>query len=179
MAENLVVVRVYNPDAEAKATVKELQRSGFAMNKLSIVGKDYHREERVIGGHDNAADHMKTWGELARSWGDLPSMLLGSGFYFIPGVGPVIVFGPLVSWIVRALENAVMAGELSALGAGLYGIGIPKHSIMEYETAVKFGKFIVIAHSTADDIAKANLVLERPSSAHIDSLFRGEPRQRA
>jgi hypothetical protein len=49
--------------------------------------------------------------------------------------GPVIVFGPLVSWIVRALEGAVMVGGLSALGAGLHSIGIPKNNILEYETA--------------------------------------------
>jgi hypothetical protein len=42
MAENNAVVRVYDPHTETELTIKELQRSGFDMNKLSIVGKDYH-----------------------------------------------------------------------------------------------------------------------------------------
>jgi hypothetical protein len=66
------------------------------------------------------------------------------------GLCPVIVFGPLVSWIVRALEGAVMVGGLSALGAGLHSIGIPKNNIMEYETAVKPDKFLVIAYGRPD-----------------------------
>jgi hypothetical protein len=151
------VVRVYDPHAETNATLQDLESSGFAMNQLSIVGRDYHSDKPVIGGYHNAGDRMKTWGELANSWGGLPGLLLGSGFYFIPAIGPVIVFGPLVSSIVRALKVAVFPDELSALGAGLHSIGVPKHSIMEYETAIKFDKFIIIAHGTPDDLANAKI----------------------
>jgi len=128
MAENNAVVRVYDPHTETELTVKELQRSGFDMNKLSIVGKDYHTEERVIG-YYNAGDRMQVWGEMASFWGGLSGLLFGSGFFIIRGIGPVIVFGPLVSWIIRALEGAATVGEISALGAGLRSIGIPKDSI--------------------------------------------------
>lgn len=148
------------------------------MNQLSIVGKDYHTEERVIGYH-NAADRMKVWGEVRIFCGGLSGLLMGSAFYFIPGIGPVIVFGPLVSWIVRALEGAVMTGELSALGAGLHSIGKPKHSIMEYETALKYDKFIVIAHGTPDDMPKAKSVLESSGAAQIVPILRAEIRQLA
>jgi hypothetical protein len=61
------------------------------------------------------------------------------------------VFGPLVGWIVGALEGAVVVGGLSALGAGLYSIGIPKDSIVEYETALKSDKFLVLAYGAADE----------------------------
>jgi hypothetical protein len=104
MAENNAVVRVYDPHAEAQATIKELRRSGFDMNRLSIVGKDYHTAERPIRYH-NAGARMRVWDQLGDFWGGLSGLLLGSAFYSIPGIGPVIVFGPLVSWIVRALEG--------------------------------------------------------------------------
>jgi len=55
MSEHNAVVGVYNSHPEAEAAVKALQRSGFDMQKLSIVGKDYHTEEHVIG-YDNAGD---------------------------------------------------------------------------------------------------------------------------
>jgi hypothetical protein len=48
-----------------------------------------------------------------------------------------MVFGPLVSWIIGALEGAAVVGGLSALGAGLYSLGIPKNSVVEYEKALK------------------------------------------
>ena len=153
MAENNAVVRVYDSHAEVEATIKELQSSGFDMNRLSIVGKDYHTAEGVIT-YDNADDRMKVWCQFGDFWGGLSGLLLGSAFYFIPGIGPVIVFGPLVSWIVRALEGAVMVGELSVLGAGLHSTGISKNNIIQYEAALNSDKFIVIAHGAPNDLAE-------------------------
>jgi hypothetical protein len=57
MAENSAVVGIYKSHTGAEASIKELQRSGFDMKKLSIVGKDYHTEEHVIG-YYNAGDRM-------------------------------------------------------------------------------------------------------------------------
>lgn len=166
MAKNNAVVGVYNSHTEAEAAVKELQRSGFDMQKLSIVGKDYHTEEHVIG-YYNAGDRMKFWGKLGAFWGGFWGLLFGSALFLIPGIGPVVVFGPLVSWIVGALEGAVMVGGLSALGAGLYSIGIPKDSIMKYETALKSDKFLIIAHGTAAEVATAKSILETTGAAQV------------
>ena len=166
MAENNAVVGIYNSHTEAEASIKELQRSGFDMKKLSIVGKDYQTEEHVIGFY-NAGDRMKFWGKQGAFWGGFWGLLFGSALFLIPGIGPVVVFGPLVSWIVGALEGAVMVGGLSALGAGLYSIGIPKDSIMEYETALKAAKFLVIAHGTAAEMATAKSVLEATGAAQV------------
>ena len=80
-------------------------------------------------------------------------MLFGAAFFAIPGIGPVLVAGPLVAWIIGALEGAVVVGGLSALGAGLYSIGIPKDSVVKYEAALKSDKFILLAHGTAAEVA--------------------------
>ena len=166
MSKNNAVVGVYDSHSKAEASIKELQRSGFDMKKLSIVGKDYHTEEHVIG-YYNAGDRMKVWGKLGAFWGGLWGMLFGWAFFLIPGIGPIMVFGPLVGWIVAALEGAVVVGGLSALGAGLYSIGMPKDSIVKYETALKSDKFLVIAHGTADEVAKAKSILETTGAAEI------------
>ncbi len=42
MSETNAVVAIYETHSQAEAALKELQRSGFEMKKLSIVGKDYH-----------------------------------------------------------------------------------------------------------------------------------------
>ena len=84
MAENNPVVGAYNSHTEADASLKELQRSGFDMKKLSIVGKDYHTEEHVIG-YYNTGDRMKVWDKLGAFWG----LLFGSAFFFIAGIVPL------------------------------------------------------------------------------------------
>lgn len=152
------VVAIYDTHAEAEKAVRELQKSGFDMQKLSIVGKEYHTEEDVIG-YYNAGDRMKVWGKTGAFWGGFWSLMFGSAFFMIPGIGPLLAAGPVVGWIIGALEGAVVVGGLSALGAGLYSIGIPKDSIIEYETHIKSGKFVVIAHGLPDEVTKAKTSL--------------------
>jgi uncharacterized membrane protein len=159
MSTKSSVVAVYDAHSKAEAAVKELQKSGFNMKNLSIVGKDYHSEEHVIG-YYNAGNRMAFWGKLGAFWGGLFGLLFGSAFFFIPGIGPLVVFGPLVSWIVGALEGAAVVGGLSALGAGLYSIGIPKDSIIKYETALRANKFLVIAHGTPEQVTNAHRILD-------------------
>ncbi len=148
------VVAIYDTHSQAEEAVKDLQRSGYDMKKLSIVGKDYHTDEHVVG-YYNAGDRMMYWGKMGAFWGGFWGLLFGSAFFAIPGVGPVLVAGPLVAWIVGALEGAVVVGGLTAVGAGLYSIGIPKDSIVKYESALKADKFIVLAHGTAAEVTKA------------------------
>ena len=136
------------------------------MKKLSIVGKDYHTEEDVVG-YYNTGDRMKKWGKLGAFWGAFWGILFGSAFFIIPGIGPIVVGGPLVASIVGGLEGAVAVGGLSALGAGLFSIGIPKDSVIKYETAIKSDKYLVIAHGTADEVKKAQGILKANSNADV------------
>jgi hypothetical protein len=165
-AENTAVVGIYSSHTAAEASIKALQGSGFDMKKLSIVGKDYHTEEHVVG-YYNTGDRMKVWGKLGAFWGGLWGLLFGSAMFFVPGIGPLLVFGPLVAWIVGVLEGAVVVGGLSALGAALYGIGIPKDSIMQYETALKSDQFLVIAHGTTDEVMRARQILETTGAVSV------------
>ena len=159
MKKSDLAVAVYNTHTEAEEAVKELETAGFDMKKLSIMGKDYHSEEHVVG-YYNAGDRMKAWGKLGAFWGGLWGMLFGAAFFVIPGIGPIVVAGPFVGWLVGALEGAVVVGGLSALGAGLFSIGIPKDSVIRYETALKADKFLLVAHGTSDEVAKATDIIK-------------------
>ena len=81
MAENNAVVGIYSSHTAAEASIRELQRSGFDMKKLSIVGKDYHTEEHVVG-YYNVGDRMKVWGKLGAFWGGFWGFLFGSAMFF-------------------------------------------------------------------------------------------------
>lgn len=163
--DNSVVV-IYKSHAEAETAVKELQHSGFDMKKLSIVGRDYHTDEDVIG-YYNAGDRMKYWGKAGAFWGGIWGMLFGSAFFLVPGVGPLLVAGPLVNMIVAALQGAVVAGGLSAIGAGLYSLGIPRDSVLQYETALKTGKFVVIVHGNAAEATHAREIINRTNPEEL------------
>ena len=158
MTDTNAVIAVYDNHLAAEEAVKELQKSGFDMKKLSVVGKDYHTDEQVVG-YYNAGDRMKYWGKQGAFWGGFWGLLFGAAFFWVPAIGPVLVGGPLEASIVAGLENAVVVGGLSAIGAGLYSIGIPKDSIVTYETAIKAGQYVVVAHGTAAEAAEARRIL--------------------
>ena len=164
------VVAVYTTHTEADQAVKELQRGGVDMHKLSIVGKGYHTDEHAVG-YYNAGDRMKYWGKVGAFWGSFWGLLFGSAFFMIPGLGPILAAGPIVAYIVGALESAVVVGGVSALGAGLYSMGIPKDSIVKYEAALRSDQFLLIAHGTAAEVAKAKDIIEttRPAQFSLHS----------
>ena len=167
------VVAVYKLHTEAEAAINELNKSGFDMKKLSIIGRDYHTDEHVIG-YYNAGDRMQYWGKLGALWGGFWGLLFGSAFFFVPGVGPLLFAGPIVTYIIGALEGALVVGSLSVLGAGLYSMGIPKNSIIQYETAVKNGKYVLIAHGSDMETIHAREILKRTDH---DSLEDHQPKR--
>jgi hypothetical protein len=159
-SNNNSLVGVFDTHGKAESAVKALEQSGLPMKQLSIVGKDYHTEEHVVG-YYNAGDRMAYWGKFGAFWGGLWGMLFGAAFFWVPGIGPVLVGGPLVSAIVGALEGAAMVGGLSAVGAGLYSIGIPKDSVLRYETALRADKFLLLVRGTAEEVAKAREIMDQ------------------
>jgi uncharacterized membrane protein len=170
MTRQDAVVAIYDTHVGAEEAVKKLQGKGIDMRTLSIIGKDSHTDEHVVG-YYNTGDRMKYWGKIGAFWGGFWGLLFGSAFFAIPGIGPVLAAGPIVAWIVAALESAAVVGGMSAIGAGLYSIGIPKDSIVQYETAIKTDKFVVMVHGSASEVEKAREVLEstRPLSVTVHS----------
>jgi hypothetical protein len=115
---------------------------------------------------------MMYWGKAGALWGGFWSLLFGSAFFAIPGLGPVLVAGPLTMWIVGALESAAVVGGVSALGAALMSIGIPNNSVLKYETELKNGKLLLVVHGTPDEVEQAKGVLQ---SANVTTTVHGEP----
>lgn len=167
MPDNNIVVAVYDAHTEAEQSVKELQKAGFDMKKLSIVAKNPHAEEQVVGFY-NTGDRMKHWGKAGAFWGGIWGLLFGAAFFAIPGLGPVLVAGPLVALIVGALENAALVGGVSAIGAGLFSLGIPKDSVLKYDIALKTDQYLLLVHGTADEAVRAHEILK---GTHPAGLF--------
>lgn len=159
MSEQNSVVAVYASHEAAEEAVKTLQHAGIDMRTLSIIGKDTHMDEQVVGYYNNG-ERMKRWGKNGALWGGFWGLLFGSAFFAIPGIGPVLVAGPAVMWIVGALEGAVLVGGLSAIGAGLVGLGIPKDSVLEYEVALKTDQYLLLVHGSLADVEKARSIVE-------------------
>lgn len=165
------IVAVYATHEQAERAVKELQEGGVDMKSLSIAAKDTHTDEHVVG-HYTTGDRMKYWGKMGAFWGGFWGLLFGSAMFAIPGLGQILVAGPLVAWIIAGLEGAVVVGGVSALGAGLMSVGVPKNSVIQYEAALKSDKFLLVVHGSPETVATAKGIIARTS--HISYTCHGE-----
>jgi hypothetical protein len=167
MADNSVLIAVFDSHDKVEAAVRALGQAGFDMKKLSVVGKDYHTEEKVVGFY-NAGDRVKFWGKLGAFWGGLFGILFSAAFLVIPVFGHLIVLGPLASMLVSGAYGAAVTGGLTALGAALYSIGIPKDSVVNYESALKADKFLLLVHGTPEEAARAEQLLGTQGAASVE-----------
>lgn len=153
-----IAVAVYELHSQAESAVKALHKAGFDMTKVSIVGKDYETEQHVTG-FLNVGDRAMIFAKYGAIWGGLMGILFGSAMMFIPIVGHVIVLGPLAATLISGVRGAVVVGGVSALVGGLMSIGIPKDSVLRYETALKANKFMLVIHGDATEIMRARELL--------------------
>jgi hypothetical protein len=162
------LIAVFANHRLAETAVKKVADSGFDMKQLSIVGQGYHTEETVIGFY-NTGDRIRFWGKRGAFWGGLWGLFFGGIFLMVPVVGQVMVLGYLATVVASAIEGAVVVGGLSVLGAALYSIGVPKDSVIRYETALRADEFLVTAHGTTEELARARAILvdTNPSSLEL------------
>lgn len=169
MTRENAIIAIYETHNQAEDTIKELQRSGFDMHKLSILGKGYHSEEYPIGFY-TTGDRMKTWGGVGAFWGGLWGLLFGAAFFWIPGIGPIAAAGPIVHLLAGALEGAALVGGLSALGAALASLGVPRKSVVKYETELKADKYLVIAHGNDKETERAREIMNRHQATGMEAV---------
>src|SRR5207253_6326342 len=93
-------------------------------------------------------------------------LLAGIGTLAIPGLGPLIAAGPLVS----ALAGAGAGGAVGGLIGAMVGMGIPEYEAKRYEGRVKEGGILMSVHcDNSDWTKKAKDILEQTGAENISS----------
>jgi hypothetical protein len=163
------IIAVYDTHQATEDGVRELQKVGFNMAKLSIVGKEYYTEEHIVG-YYNAGNRMKYWGQMGAFWGGVCGMLAGAAFFVLPGMGPMLIAGPLAAGIADTLDKEP-SGDLSVLGTCLFSLGVPKENILRYEWNLRKDKVLLVAHGTAKVLMDAKEILHRTRPVEINVHF--------
>lgn len=158
-------VAVFSTHDLAEAAVKRLNDAGYDMRNLSIIGQDYQTEERPIG-FFNTEDRMWSWGKNGAFWGTIWGLMFGSAFMILPGIGHVMFAG----YIIGALQGAFIGGSFGIIGGALASLGVPENTLVEYETALKAGSFLVLAHGTEAEVQRAKALLGSTDASRVDSF---------
>ncbi len=160
-AESLVVgpgVRTRNAavmavetEGEARLAVAKLRKAGIDPGALSVLARDRRPAHRAAAYYASSGP-AQVWGEGSAFWNEMWSALPGWAVLTIPGWGALLAAGAFGAWLVNALENSGVFGELSAVEAVLYSLGLEKAEAGRYEEALGSGKILLIAHGAAEEV---------------------------
>ncbi len=104
-----IAIARYANHTLAENAVKSLAQAGFDMTQLSVIGRGYHTEDKVIGFY-NSLGRIQFWGRYGAFWGALWGLFSGGIFITIPAIGPIVALGAISSVILSSLEGALIGG---------------------------------------------------------------------
>jgi hypothetical protein len=144
-----------NPD-HSRVLVEELLKQDFPMDQVSILHKAGGMGDDVLGiAYTNEKERFKVWGEHGALWGSLGGLIAGAtGLLLLPGIGPVLIAGPIIDVIAGASVGAglMTAGAaVTHLTIALHRLGIPDDKLQILHQAVMDGKTVVLIDCGDDD----------------------------
>ena len=160
------VIGVYETMSKAEEAIGALNRGGFPITQISITAQNLESEKEIHG--------FITTGDVAKSgagtgaWvGGLFGLLAGAAFVWVPGFGPLIVAGSLAAMLIGGAEGVVVGTAGGGLLGGLIGWGVSKQHILKYEEHLKSGKYLVIAHGSTEEVARAQNILQSTGATEM------------
>ncbi len=166
MSEQSSVVGLYATLDAAEKAVKKLGEGKFPIQQISVVAKDL-QDEKKVHGYVTACDVSKAGAKTGAWMGGLFGVLVGAAFIWVPGVGPAIVAGSLASVFLGGIEGALAGSAMGGILSGLAAWGISKQQILKYEESVKAGSYLLVAHGSPEEVAKAQDLLKATGATEL------------
>jgi uncharacterized membrane protein len=174
------VVGLFDDFSTAQNAVRELINNGFARENISIITNDADgRYARDLDGEGKEEKSNAASGAgLGAALGGFAGLLVGLGTFLIPGIGPILAAGP----IITALGGAGLGALAGGLVGALIDAGIPDEDANIFAEGVQRGGTLVVAYVTdanadqAADIMNRNqpIDIEERSAAWRDQNWAGD-----
>jgi hypothetical protein len=155
-------IALFADSLRTEAGVRALRQAGFDLRRLSIVGRNYHKEEHVAGVIDRG-DGPRYWGRFGGLWSSLSGVPGGSALLLFPGLGQVVILGPFVNAVSAALGEP---GQ-GPLSAALASLGLAPEAVERYERAVRAGRFAVLAQGDRGEADVAHGLLRSAGALEV------------
>jgi tetrahydromethanopterin S-methyltransferase subunit G len=152
------IIAVYRDHESAEEAVRRLEADGIDMKNVSIIGKDFEAVERPVG-FVTTGSVAKDGAKVGALSGGLFGLLVGAAFLVVPGIGPVIIAGPLAAALLGGVEGALGGAALGGLTGALVGLGVSKDKAIRYEADVKAGKYLVTLDGDAAQVQRTQFLL--------------------
>jgi hypothetical protein len=166
-----IVTRLYDTYSEAVSVINALEAAEISHNDISIVANNV--DDKNDPTHKDATG--KGAGAGAAGLGAVGAgagVLAGLGLMAIPGVGPVVAAG----WLVSALAGAAVGAGAGAAAGGLLGklreYEVSKEDSDLYLEAIRRGAALVSVKADDEDRAKVEAIMDEHQG--INMTARGQ-----
>jgi hypothetical protein len=154
--DNKLVAAVFGDPQHAQSVVEQLIDRDFPMDQVSLLHRAGGHGDDFLGlAYDSEGERIKVWGQQGAFWGALGGLLAGvSGLLLVPGVGALLVAGPMLDMLAGAVTGAGLmlgAAAVTRVTIALRRAGIPEDKLEELHQAVMDGKTLLILHCGDDD----------------------------
>jgi hypothetical protein len=163
-------VGVFSTYREVVDALNELRSRGFAMNKISVMGKDMdglpqnnsvgdvHLQD--IADVTQADEGAKTGAIAGGSVGGLTGLLVGLGSLAIPGIGPIMLAGAAATAVATTLAGGAIGAAAGTFVGALVGLGIPEDSAEVYQGYITQGDYLILVDGTESEVRQAESILK-------------------
>lgn len=165
--KNTAVFGIYKTRSAVENAVDALKRESFRSTDISVLlphnegSKDFAHEK-----HTKTPEGLATGATTGAVLGGVFGWLAGIGMLTIPGIGPFLAAGPLVT----ALAGAGAGGAVGGLTGALIGMGIPEYEAKRYEGMIKEGGILLSVHCDKSDwTSKAKAILKSTGALDVAS----------
>jgi hypothetical protein len=165
-----VVTRLFDSYERAAAAVEELEAIGVHHEDISLIANDETArrgapQDSVVDERTDDATVREAGGGVGIGGvvGGVAGLLAGLGVLAIPGLGPVVAAGWLVSALTGAVVGAVLGGATGGLVGALTHAGVPEPDANVYAEGVRRGGTLVSARVPDSRAAAAEEILHRLS----------------
>lgn len=151
-----LVGAVFDNADDTHAVVEDMIKQGFPMDQVSVLHKAGGQGDDFLGiAYSNEKERFRVWGVEGMLWGSLGGLLAGAaGLFILPGIGPVLIAGPLVTAIAGGTIGAGLmttGAAASHLSIALHRVGIPEDKLETLHQAIMHGKTVLLMHCGNDD----------------------------
>lgn len=152
------VFGIFDTRFSTEKAVERLKNSGFRVTDISVLMPDKEgTREFAHEKHTKAPEAAFAGATAGIVTGGALGWLAGMGALAIPGIGPLVVAGPMMA----AMAGASVGGTVGGVSGALVGLGIPEYEAKKYEGSVKDGGILLSVHcETSDSIKSAKQLLE-------------------
>jgi len=167
MPEQDIIIATFKLHDEAKAAIEALRESEFDSGSMSIAGRNFHTVDAVVG-YYTTDGVVRPCGDVAPFWSELLTYFSDSALFWVPDLGLLVIAGELMTRVLQAVEEHVIVYGLTAFGVALHTMGVPEHSILGCEEAIRQDHFVLIIEDRTSDVRRAQEILAASEAESIE-----------